>query len=69
MRLDIYHHFHDKELLMSIADTINQIAADVAVLKAAPAPVVTVDLTPVTTPLAEVAADVATIKADLTPTA
>jgi len=53
---------------MSLADTINAIAADVAALKAAPAPTVTVDLSPVTTPLAAVAADVATIKADLTPT-
>jgi len=53
---------------MTIADTINQIAADVAALKAAPAPVATVDLTSVTAPLTDVQTKVTAILADLTPT-
>lgn len=53
---------------MSLADTINQIAADVAALKAAPAPTVTVDLTPALDAVAGVKSDTAAILADLTPT-
>ena len=53
---------------MSLADTINAIAADVAILKGAPAPVATVDLAPVETAIAAVKADTAAILADLTPT-
>lgn len=53
---------------MSLADTINTIKADVEALRNAPAPVATVDLSPVTTALADVKADTTAIKAELTPT-
>lgn len=51
---------------MSLADTINKIAADVEALKSAQGGV---DLTPVTTAIADVKADTTAIKAELTPTA
>lgn len=53
---------------MTIADQINQIATDVAALKAAPAPIATVDLTPALDAVAGVKSDTAAILADLTPT-
>lgn len=53
---------------MTLADDIATIKADVEALKNAPAPVATVDLSPVTTAVAAVKADTGAILADLTPT-
>lgn len=53
---------------MTLADDIKTIKADVAEIKAAPAPVATVDLTEVDTKLDAIKSDTTDIKAELTPT-
>jgi len=68
MRFDIYHHFHERELLMTIFSRLEaleplvaQAQADIAALKAAPSSGVTADqLAAVQTQVDALRADVGT---------